>query len=66
MKDIDNMTIEDVDPELIVKYILLIGLDCIEKSNDENASEQDRVKYLTIAMKAQEFLGSIMSLKHDN
>lgn len=62
MKDINDMTIEDVDPELIVKSILLIGLDCIEQSNDEKLSDQDRLKYYTVAMKAQEFLGSILSL----
>jgi hypothetical protein len=60
----DNMTIEDVDPELTMESICLIGIDCYEKSNNEKLSYQDRLKYYMAAMKAKEFLESMVSLSN--
>lgn len=62
MKDINNMAIEDVDPELTIASMELIGLDCYEKSNDETLSYQDRVKYFMVAVRVKEFLEAIISL----
>jgi hypothetical protein len=62
MIDTNDDAFEGVDPVLAVKTIGLIGLNCARKSKDENLSNEDKVKYLMVTMKAQEFLGSIISL----
>jgi putative ubiquitin-RnfH superfamily antitoxin RatB of RatAB toxin-antitoxin module len=44
MRDIRGMAIKDVDLELMINSVGLVAADCAEKANDENLSNQDRLK----------------------
>jgi hypothetical protein len=62
MRDMRGMTIKDVDLELMINSVGLVAADCAEKANDENLSNQDRLKNHAAYMKAKEFLESLIPL----